>query len=128
MNRLQAIERLKLGRALALEVPGALAGQRAFVFIRPQIDQGKVVPVSADWSIEPSVRRNVPNQDVVREYEVAYTELKPGWETSDDWEDSVFQRDEFAYATVAELEAALRARWGRELQEFRLPHDVDHPF
>ncbi len=73
--------------------------------------------------------RNVPNEDIVNAYDVTYTELKPGWEQyPDDWDLYLFERRTFSFATLTDLEVALRSEWGRELQEFRLPGDVDHPF
>jgi hypothetical protein len=129
VNRTAVIERLRLGRAVALEVAGSGGDRRAFLYIQPRIDESVAKLVHADGLLEPSLIRKVPNADVVARYDVTHVEMNPGWEVYPfDSDQYVFERHDLTFATLQDLEHALHAQWGCELQAFRLPHVVDHPF
>lgn len=127
--RLQVLGRLELGRSVGLEVPAAADGHRAFIFIDPVVDPTRGQVTVSDPMVEPQVRRVLPNADVIDRYRVTRRELRPGWENvPDDWDLYLVAEVKDEFKSLEALENALHDRWGIQLEWFKHPGEVDHPF
>ena len=128
MNKLQVIERLKLGRVLEAELPRRDNGVRTFLEIGPVIDKRRAAFDIPENGVEPGLSRLVANQDVIQQYTVRICALRPGWETMpNDWDLFVHQQTRVTCITLAELEAYIEREHGIGFESFALPGNTDSP-
>lgn len=128
MNRMQILERLKLGRHLEAEVTAAGERLRRFIEVRPTVDDAAASVVYRGTGIENVLSRKTPNADAIAGYRVRHCALEPGWEAyPDDWDHYVHAQDWHACPTLRELEQHLAARFGIGIEALRLPGTTESP-
>ncbi|WP_140637509.1 hypothetical protein [Methylibium rhizosphaerae] len=128
MNRLQVLERLKLGRVVEAEVRAGPQGRRAFIEVHPLIDETVSELRVSESSIEPLLSRSTPNTNVVTGYRLRLCILNSGWEeTPDDWDHFIHMQDWSNFNSLAELEMALSERFSIGLEELQIPGKTESP-
>ena len=128
MNRAQVLERLKLGRMIEAELPRDSEGRRGFIEVRPALNGMLAQLQPADPSVEPILRRSIPNSNAVVSYRMNWVRLLEGWESEpDDWDHYACSQDSCTVVSVVELERDLLQKFGLALEEFQVPGNTDSP-
>lgn len=128
MNRIQVVERLKLGRLVEAEAPRDEKNRRVFLEVRPQVDHARGTVISQGLVGEPYLLRNRPNEDIILSYEIRVCALNAGWEAEpDDWDHFAHTDERINCQSLDELEKVLLDRFGLRLENLTVPGATESP-
>jgi hypothetical protein len=128
VNRLQVIERLLLGRCLEAELPTGGEKRRAFIEVRPVVDELLAEVQTSEPELEPLLVRKSPNEDAIKGYRVRFVSLNPGWEShANDWDLFVHEQAASVHSSLEALEQALSEQYKLSLESLRAPGNTESP-
>lgn len=128
MNRVQVVERLKLGRLVEAEAPRDEKNRRVFLEVRPKVDHARGTVISQGLVSEPYLLRNRPNEDIILGYDIRVCALNAGWEAEpDDWDHFAHTDERINCQSLDELEKMLLDRFGLHLENLTVPGATESP-
>ena len=131
MLPLKVLNRLRLGRSVAAEVPTPLAQYRAWVHVQPLVDGMKMAPHDADYGLEPRLdKTDVAGRELT--FRASFVRLHSKYleyrlDLDLAWEDEQTAREEVLAQNEQELESVL-SRWLTDLSALRAPANVEYPW
>ena len=123
MNKIQIINRLKLGRRAAARVSPQGEGMFAFVIVTPVIDNEQGEWTETQPMIEPKVIRKRPGAEPIKGYAIRY-QAYDGKEGTTIYLSSMFNQVSLEVDSIEAVELALSKNWGLKLEELILPHHI----